>query len=179
MIAIVYGSSLGNTQDAAEAIAAALNTHEVASTLINVATIKRDLTPLLAYDTLLLGCSTWNIGELQDDWYDAFPLFQKLDLAGKRVALFGCGDQFGYPDTFQDALGILAKAALASGAALVGRWPTDGYDLYESLGVEDGTFFGLAIDDDNQANLTAGRVERWVGQLVGELQGEASQVAVQ
>ena len=175
MIAVVYGSSTDNTRDAAEAIAAALRERcDAPVNLLDVATLKRDLSPLLRYDTLVLGCPTWNIGELQDDWYDAFPLLERLDWSGKRVALFGCGDQQGYPDSFQDALGIIGRAVRERGATIVGWWPVAGYDFYESLGVEDKHFFGLALDHDNEAQLTAGRIARWVVQLAAELKGEAA-----
>jgi flavodoxin I len=32
--------------------------------------------------------------------------------------------------------------------------------------VEDGVFLGLALDDDNEAELTEERIRDWVGQLV-------------
>lgn len=170
MIAIVYGSSTDATRDAANRIAARLGKQISAPIeIIDVATIKDDLSSLTSYPILLLGCPTWNIGELQDDWYDAFPQLDNLDLSGKTVALFGCGDQQGYPDNFQDALGILGRKVLERGAVIVGRWPTEGYDFFESQGVEDGKFFGLALDDMNEPRLTDTRIDGWVNLLLGEL----------
>ncbi len=122
MIAIVYGSSTDATRDAANRIAARLRKQiSTPIEIIDVADIKEDLSSLAAYPILLLGCPTWNIGELQDDWYDAFPQLDSLDLSGTTVALFGCGDQQGYPDNFQDALGILGRKVLERGAVIVGR----------------------------------------------------------
>jgi len=170
MIAIVYGSSTDNTKDAAYMIAASLRMRTPTPIeVIDAVTIKDDLRALLAYRTLLIGCSTWNIGELQDDWYDAFPQLEQLDFTGITVALFGFGDQQGYPDTFQDALGILGRCLCERGATIVGRWPTAGYDFYESVGVEDDLFFGLALDYENEANQTTPRIRAWVDQLVTEL----------
>ena len=57
------------------------------------------------YDTLLLGSSTWGSGDLQDDWYDGIETLKGADLAGKKIALFGCGDSSSYSDTFCSALG--------------------------------------------------------------------------
>jgi flavodoxin I len=170
MIAIVYGSSTDNTRGAALKIAGVLR-KQISTPLdvFDVATVKENLHALLDYRILLLGCPTWNVGELQDDWYDAFPQLDSLDFEGVTVALFGCGDQHDYPDNFQDALGILGQKLRERGATIIGRWPTDGYDFYESLGVEDDLFFGLALDENNEPELSDERIRTWVTQLVAEL----------
>jgi flavodoxin I len=121
-----------------------------------------------AYDKLILGCPTWNIGELQSDWDRLLPQMDTLDLSGRQVALFGLGDEGGYPDTYQDAIGIIGEKARERGATLVGFWPTAGYDFLESRGVEDGMFMGLMLDDDNAPELTPERIKVWVQQLVQE-----------
>ena len=45
---------------------------------------------LLKYDYLILGCSTWGAGEVQNDWRE--PLFDievdKPDFSGKTIAIF-------------------------------------------------------------------------------------------
>ncbi|NCC31658.1 MAG: flavodoxin [Chloroflexia bacterium] len=170
MIAIVYGSSTDNTRGAALTIADVMRTQINAPLdVFDVATIKENLSTLLRYRVLLLGCPTWNVGELQDDWYDAFPYLDTVDFQDITVALFGCGDQRDYPDHFQDALGILGRKLRERGATIIGRWPIDGYDFYDSVGVEDGLFFGLALDEINEPELSAGRIRTWVAQLVAEL----------
>lgn len=168
-IAIYYGSNGGGTENVARKLAVLLQTlsgHQIG--LFNIA--DHDVSALLKHDVLLLGCSTWYVGDLQDDWERRFTAFQALDLSGRWVALFGTGDQYGYPDTFQDALGILGAAARQGGAQLTGWWPTDGYDFDEanSQGVEDGRFFGLALDEDNQYKLTEARLSAWAAQLIQE-----------
>ena len=57
------------------------------------------------YEILLLGCSTWGAGDLQDDWDSYLGKLKKLDLSEKTVALFGCGDSASFSDTFCDAIG--------------------------------------------------------------------------
>ena len=83
MIGIYYGSSTGNTEAAANDIAAALgvdaaNIHNVGDT---------DASTVADYDTLLLGSSTWGAGDLQDDWYDFLDNLKAQDLAGKKIGL--------------------------------------------------------------------------------------------
>ena len=51
----------------------------------------------------------------------------EIDFSGKKVAYFGAGDQVGYPDTFQDAMGILEEKISDQGGTTVGYWSTDGY----------------------------------------------------
>ena len=104
------------------------------------------------YDYLMFGGSTWNIGELQDDWAVALPAMTGDGLKGKKVAMFGCGDQFGYSNSFVDAIGIIGERITQLGAETVG-WivPDSSYQFEFSRGVYDGVMMGLPIDDDNQA----------------------------
>jgi flavodoxin I len=119
-------------------------------------------------DLILLGSSTWGLGDMQDDWV-AHQDLPGINLEGKTVAVFGTGDQTGFSDSFVNAIGTLADSAEKAGAHLVGAWPTDGYDLLESTAVRNGRFVGLALDEDNQADQTQTRIAQWVAQLKTEL----------
>jgi flavodoxin I len=55
------------------------------------------------------------------------------------------------------------------GAVLKGLWPAKGYDFQDSEAVEDGKFYGLALDFDQQPELTDSRIEKWVAQVSKEL----------
>ena len=103
MIGIFYGSSTGNTESLANEVAIKLGV--AASDIHNVAGASADAAK--TYDVLLLGSSTWGVGDLQDDWYAFVEALKKEDLTGKRVGLFGCGNSGSFPDSFCDALGIL------------------------------------------------------------------------
>ena len=65
-----------------------------------------------------------------------------LDLKGKKVAIFGLGDQGGYGDNFCDAMDELKTCFQGSGAEIVGSWSTDGYDHMESKSVDGAKFVG-------------------------------------
>lgn len=166
-IGLYYGSSTGNTEAAAQQIKQAFDALTPGLvTLIDV--WSKDLSAMTTFEGLIIGVPTWNIGELQSDWEDCLEQFDVLDLTGTSVALFGLGDESGYPDTYQDAIGILAHKVRERGAEIVGHWPTDGYDFEVSLAVEDGRFLGLALDDDTAPELTAGRITQWVQQIAAE-----------
>lgn len=165
-IGLFYGSSTCYTEMAAEQIAAALPGHSVE--LRNLAT-----TPLRAandYALLILGIPTWDYGELQEDWERAWPQLAEVDWPAKTVALFGLGDQEGYPEWFQDALGYLAREVTKRGARLVGHWPADGYRFAQSQALTpDGNHFvGLALDEATEFEHSAARIQQWCAQLIEE-----------
>ena len=125
---------------------------------------------LEACDILLLGSSTWGFGDLPGDWAAWEKHFADVSLTGKHVAVFGCGDSHGFADSFCDAMRTLHDAAQARGAIMIGAWPLAAYDATESRAVLDDQFIGMAIDEDNQPELTDERNEAWCTQLVAELQ---------
>jgi flavodoxin I len=83
--------------------------------------------------------------------------------------VFGLGDQMSFPDTFVDAMAVLADNAVKAGAKLVGRRPADGYDCSGSAALRDGQFVGLPLDEDNQPQLTGSRIAEWVQQIREEV----------
>ena len=89
------------------------------------------------------------------------------DFAGKTVALYGLGDQFGYGDFFLDAMGMLHDVIVKNGASIVGHWPTEGYEFDASKAKIPGEdmFVGLALDEDQQAELTKARLDAWCAQV--------------
>ena len=65
-----------------------------------------------AYDCLIVGASTWFDGELPTYWDELLPELRTLDLKGKKVAVFGLGDQIRYPENFADGIGLLHWSVL-------------------------------------------------------------------
>ena len=166
-IGMFIGSTTGKTEAVAELIQAEFG----GESIVKIHDISDcDASDLQAYETLILGCPTWNIGDLQSDWEEFYEGdLEEVDFSGKKVAYFGTGDQFDYPDNFQDAIGILEEKVSEQGGTTVGLWPNEGYDFNESRGIRDGIWLGLAIDEDNQPELTEGRVKSWVTSLKSEL----------
>ncbi len=159
---VVYGSTTGNTERAAKKIAKKLGIAEV-----------KNITDLSAsdfedYDQLILGTSTWDEGELQEDWVSVFEDLDDVDLSDKTIALFGLGDQDAFGQWFVSGIGKIYRKVLSRGARVVGFWPTDGYDFQDSEGVENGKFVGLALDDDNQEDMTDERISAWCEQIKGD-----------
>lgn len=127
-----------------------------------------DLAVVAEHDLLVLGLCTWNIGQLPSDLELRLSELADLELNGKSLALFGTGDALGYPDTFLDALATVDEALLGTGVTRIGAWPVAGYTFEYSLAQEGDHFIGLAVDEDNEPELTEERVTAWVKKVVAE-----------
>jgi flavodoxin I len=163
-IGIFYGSSTGVTGEVAADIAKALNVAE--SDVHNVAnTAPSAVAP---YDVLILGSSTWGAGDLQDDWYDFLDGLEILDLKGKKIALFGCGDDT-MSDTFCSAVGEIYNRLQKTGAQFIGAFDANVYDFSNSGAFIDGVYVGLLLDQVNHEELSADRIKAWTEQLKSEI----------
>ena len=158
-IGMFWGSNNGNQEEAAGFLKDYLVEEGCEIDEFNIAST--DPKKMLEYDKLIIGCPTWNVGELQDDWDSIFSSYKELNFSGKTAAFFGCGDQVGYSDNFLDAIGLLAKPFMEKGGTLIGRWPTEGYEIDESLALDNGEFLGLGLDNDNQEDQTEERLLIW------------------
>ena len=164
-IGLFYGSDTGNTENIALKIREKISKENVYIIDMYDATIEE----FAKYDKIILGLSTWHDGQLQSDWDTFFEEFKEVNFTGKTVALFGLGDQYVYCDYFIDGVGIIGEVVLKNGGAIVGKWPTEGYEHTDSKAeLEEGTFLGLALDEDNQFNQTDERVDAWVEQIKKE-----------
>lgn len=169
-IGLFYGSTTCYTEMAAEKIQTAFSELDITVNLHNIK--DEGFAACSNYDILIFGISTWDYGELQEDWDAQWQEVSELTLNGKIVALYGMGDQIGYSKWFQDALGMLHEQLTPTGCHIIGYWPNQGYEFEASKALtEDGNhFLGLAIDDENQYQQTEQRIEQWLHQLLTEIE---------
>ena len=158
-IGLFWGSNTGNQEEASVFLKDYMVAEGFKIDELNIVDTKHE--KMLQYKILIIGCPTWHIGELQDDWDAIYEEYQSLDFTGIKAAFFGCGDQVGYPDNFLDAIGLLAKPFIEKGGELVGRWPTEGYEFDNSLALDGDDFLGLGLDNDNEEELTEERLIIW------------------
>jgi flavodoxin I len=163
-IGIFYGSTTGNTEKVAGMIRKEFG--EENADLYNVDIVGKE--DVQKYKYLILGVSTWGVSDLQDDFEDFLEILDEVDFSGKKVALFGLGDQSTYADSFVDAMGILYDGLKKMGVALVGSVSKEGYSFTGSMAFIKGKLVGLAIDEEFESHLTPGRVTNWVKQLKKE-----------
>lgn len=169
-VGLFFSTSTGHTEDVAGLIKEELG--EASTDPLEIA--DADLSSLSGYDGLIVGAPTWNTGADTErsgtGWDNLLDDIRGLDLGGTPVAVFGLGDSVSYADNFADAMEEIHDVFKEAGGKMVGYWPTEGYQHEESKAlVDDATFCGLPLDEDNEDDKTLERVKAWVGQLKGEM----------
>ena len=108
-IGLFFGTDTGNTETVSEKLAESL-IELTGQDVVDVHEIyQKKAEDISKYEFLIFGQPTWYDGELQGDWEEFIPELKKIDFKGKKVALFGLGDQYGYASYFCDSIGIFAE----------------------------------------------------------------------
>lgn len=159
-VALVYSQHTAQTAELGGRIAAAWGSE--------VVYLDPDTTRLedwMKYELFILGTPTYFDGELPNSWDEFLPELEDADLSGRKVAVYGLGDQQHYPVSFADGVGLLASYMEELGATIVGETSTEGYSYEHSVAERDGRFLGLVLDPTNQPELTDQRLAAWLEQL--------------
>jgi flavodoxin I len=160
-IGLFFGSNTGKTEMVAYLIKGEFDKYD--ASLVDVHNIgKATPAQILGYEYLIFGIPTWNTGQMQDDWENFVPQLKQMDFNGKKLAIFGLGDQNGYGFNFLDAVGMLADRVMERGADVYGLWSVKGYEFNESKAKLEEFFLGLGVDEDGQTEQTKARVTQWV-----------------
>ena len=168
-IALIYWPKKGNTEKAALKIAGKFDENTMDVFAITAVEMKK----LAAYDALIIGGSTTGADNWEQAhktrWADFFKGLESAGIKGKPYAMFGLGDQVLYPNHFVDGMAEIKSHLDKCGAKLVGLWPAKGYEFKESKALVNGKFLGLALDMEQQKEMTDQRIDQWVAQIRKEL----------
>merc|ERR1711904_653680 len=115
-VGLLYSTTTGNTETVAGYVGA-----ETGLEPVDIA--DKGGESVAAYDGLIIGAPTWHTGadtERSGTAWDEFIYgdLETIDLSGKKVAVFGCGDGGGSADNFCDAMDELASTFKARGAEI-------------------------------------------------------------
>lgn len=172
-IALLYAPKGGSVEIAAHRVERLYDSSDLDVIEISNYNVKN----LVNYEHFILGCSTvgaesWEDADSNNEWDRFFHEIeeQKISLEGKKVAIFGLGNQVLYPDHFVDAMMILKNESEKYGAEIIGYWPTKGYDFTDSDALEGDKFVGLALDEDNEDELSDQRISEWLKIVKPELE---------
>jgi len=164
-VGLLYATQTGNTETVAGYIAeaAGLEAEDVGD---------YGAEDLAGFDGLIVGCPTWNTGADEyrsgTSWDDLIDEIKDVDLGGKPVAIFGCGDSGAYGDNFCDGIEELHSTFAAAGAKLVGYVDAGAYAHAESKSDQGGKFLGCPFDEDNESDQSEDRAAAWVAQIKKE-----------
>lgn len=160
-IGIIYSFNTNKTSLAAKKIGEAFDGDQAEH--VNAEDISEK--KFLSYDVMILGVPTWFDGELPNYWDEFVPAIEDMDLKGKTCAVFGNGDQKGYPENFVDGIGIMADLLESRGARLIGFTSAKDFSFDSSLALRKDQFAGLALDFENQGKQINQRIKKWVEQI--------------
>ena len=165
-VGLIFSTTTGNTENVAGYVAAKTGLEAVDIGDLDGAAVA-------AFDGLIVGSPTWNTGadsERSGTAWDEFIYgdLTSLDLAGKKVAIFGVGDSAGYAENFCDVMDELKECFTKQGAEVIGAVSAGDYEFEESKSVADGKFVGLPCDEDNEPEKSEARVGAWIDQIKGE-----------
>ena len=163
----MYWPKAGNVENCAKMICDAFDGLEMKS----IDEVSNE--DLKSYKQFIVGCSTvgsetWDNTENNDPWPSFLKQLEEINITEKTIALFGLGDQIRWPNHYVDGMAVIFDELVKKGGKIVGKWSVEGYDHEESE-AQDGDFFcGLALDEDQQAELSPERIEKWVKQIKEE-----------
>lgn len=159
-IAIICSFNTIKSKRIAQIIADTLGTEK--AVLVNAENITTK--EFMSYDKYILSIPTWFYGELPNYWDEFIPALEEQNLSGKTFAIYGLGDQKKYPYNFVDAIGTMGQFIEDHGGKTIGHTPNLDYTFVESKALRsDGLFWGLPLDDDNEAGKTDERINNWLG----------------
>ena len=171
-VGIFFGTSTGSTETVADMIKQELG--DDADGPFDIETLEGSIQDNFGkYPALIVGTPTWNTGadtERSGTGWDEiyYSSMQELNLQGKKVAVFGLGDQESYAENYADATGELHDVFESLGCQMMGYTSQEGYEHEDSKAIRDDKFCGLLCDMVNQEELSEERVQNWVAQLKSE-----------
>ena len=136
-----------------------------------------DITPEIfgKYNYFIIGGNTvgadnWEDANKGERWGPFYATMKEksISLKGKKIALYGLGDQVLYPEDFVSDMKLLYDYFSEFQAELIGSWSAEGYEHTDSDALEGDHFIGLALDEDNQPELTNERIDLWLEQVCKE-----------
>jgi len=156
-IGLFYSFNSKKTKQVVEKLKDSLHEFDIQDINIEEA----DESSLDPFENLIFGSSTWFDGELPNYWDEFLPSLENKNFLGKKLAIFGLGDQKNYSENFCDAIGILADFFEKRGIKLIGRFPIKGFTFDDSKAVRNNEFLGLPIDQENLSDKTVENIEKW------------------
>jgi flavodoxin I len=113
-----------------------------------------------------VGADHWSNETVVNEWPGFFSMVDEISFEDKKAAIVGLGNSVLYPEHFADGMAHLYKQLSDKNANIYGFVDAEGYTFEDSEALNDeGLFCGLPLDEDNEEELTAERLEHWISRL--------------
>lgn len=161
-IILLYWGTGGNVEKAARKVCSMFD-----QSIIDLSdVVSFDMDSLSNYELMIFGGSTigaenWMDAKADNEWNRFFRKLEKQESLSFKAAFFGLGDQVLYPDHFVDGLGVFQEEMDELKINVIGQWPIEGYKFTDSDGMKNNVFYGLALDIDNEPELSDERIKTW------------------
>lgn len=159
---LLYWGTGGNVEKAAKKVYSMFDqkTIDIADVVsFDMETI--DNYQLLIFGGSTIGAENWMDAKADNEWNRFFRNMEKHEPLAFKTAFFGLGDQVLYPDHFVDGLGVFQEEMDELNIPIIGQWPVAGYSFTDSDGMKNDHFYGLALDLDNEPDLSNERIKAW------------------
>ncbi|MEN8155557.1 MAG: flavodoxin domain-containing protein [Bacteroidota bacterium] len=170
--AILYSPQGGSVNSVAIELGAMIGNDKV--DLVPVKDVGKE--DLYNYNKIILvgstvGADNWDNETIVDEWTAFFTKISEISFEEKKVAIVGLGNSVLYPEHFADGMAVLYEKIIQQNGEVLGSVDAKDYDFTDSEAVnDDGFFCGLPIDEDNEAELTTKRLEKWISLLKSEFE---------
>jgi flavodoxin I len=113
-----------------------------------------------------VGADHWSNETVVNEWEGFFAKIGDNGFEEKKVAIVGLGNSVLYPEHFADGMAHLYKEITDRKGKIFGFVDAEDYTFEDSESLNDeGVFCGLPLDEDNEDDLTPGRLEKWLSKL--------------
>jgi flavodoxin I len=170
--AIFYSPQGGNVNSVANKLGDMIGNDKV--DIIPVTEVEKE--EVDRYNQIILvgstvGADHWENEIVPVEWPDFFMKISEISFEEKKVAIVGLGNSVLYPEHFADGMADLYERIIKLDAKVYGFVDAKDYDFTDSEAVnDDGFFCGLAIDEDNEPELTPERIEKWISILESDFE---------
>ena len=107
-VGLFYGTQTESTQTEAEVIRKEFGGDSVME-LIDVS--KSKISDFERFEYIIIGCPTWNVGQLQSDWKTFYDELDDIDFTGKKLLILDLETMLVIPIALSGPVRVLRQSA--------------------------------------------------------------------
>lgn len=116
MLKIIYASITGNTENICRKIFELIESKNVFESVEIFSADEVDSTVFNKEDSFIIGTSTWNLGQMNQNLENLYDQIEKTDLSDVKIAFVGLGDSVYGEENYNKSMLDFRERAIKSGA---------------------------------------------------------------